>query len=484
MGNICCTNPTVLSPDGKYMKSFSAESPVKRRLIRNLRSFNSLYEIEKEKLGFGSYGDVKLCRSIHLETRQAVKILNKDYLRTANIEHDWFTTTIDLMNKLDHPLIIRFHEYFEERDFYYLLMDYHQEGDLLRQMRSGNTMNEQTICAIIKQVLIAVAYMHVKKVAHRDVKPENILLSLSRGVSIKLIDFDTAASFEENCLTGALGTHHYMAPETVNSQYDEKCDIWSCGIIMFMLLTGKNSLPGLTDKQNPSKVARKRIDLNCPEMKNASAQAKDLVKLMLQREPHKRINALEAISHPWFNSLNENYSDETHRVLEKIRKISNSPLKKAAKKFLYNIKTSVKDIITVEKVFLHLDKDFDGELTSEDFLQCFLEKHRKSEAEEMAQSMMGKFDCFVEGRVKYSEFVEQMVDEMKLADPRNLRYFFELMSEGEEWVELASVDKALRMVTGWEKGEVEVWTEYFAQYATDMLDFEQFSQLVVQGITY
>ena len=146
-------------------------------------------------------------------------------MRSSNIDNSWFYNKIDVINKLDHPYIIRFHEYFEERDFFYLIMDYHQEGDLLKRLKARQKLSESTICNIIKQLLIAVSYMHNHKIAHRDLKPENMMVTINPEVSVKLIDFDTSTSFRFSPLTGTMGTYHYMAPETVNKSYDEKCDV-------------------------------------------------------------------------------------------------------------------------------------------------------------------------------------------------------------------------------------------------------------------
>ena len=104
-------------------------------------------------------------------------------------------------------------------------MDYHEGGDLLKYLTSHMKMTESIICIIMKQLLTAVAYMHNKKIVHRDLNPENILISNRPDLSIKVIDFDTAANFAGSPLRGNLGTFHYMAPEVVNKVYDEKCDL-------------------------------------------------------------------------------------------------------------------------------------------------------------------------------------------------------------------------------------------------------------------
>jgi calcium-dependent protein kinase len=437
--------------------------------------------VGKNKLGFGSYGDVKLCLDKKLQVSKAVKIINKDYLRTANIENSWFYNKIDILNRLDHPLIISFYEFFEERDFFYLLMDYHEEGDLLKHLKTKRVFTEKTICIIIQQLLIVIAYMHKQKIAHRDIKPENILLSTQRGISIKLIDFDTAASFEEKGLSGAHGTFHYMAPETVNKQYDEKCDIWSCGIIMYVLLTGKKNLPGLTDKQDPNKLQLIKFDFSSAVWAKFSQNAVDLLKAMLQKDPIKRISAVDALKHPWFEHLNLVNYDMCIEVLGRIRNTVSSTIVKSAKKFLIQLKSSADDLIEIERVFLHLDTDFDGLLTKDDFYRFLCIKHSRSESTIVAEDLMEKF--MSREVISYSEFAEIAIDETKFLEKDNMRYFFEFLSGGsEEKLEVEQLVERLSWIKAWDKDDVDCWSKYFLTYNRNVLDFDEFYEVMSKAL--
>lgn len=482
MGSICCTKGLALSPEGNFHgKSFSAVSVQKQKLFRNFHSFDSLYSLEKNKLGFGSYGDVKLCTDKQMQISKAVKIINKDYLRTANIENAWFYNKIDILNKLDHPLIVSFYEFFEERDYFYLLMDYHQEGDLLRHMKQKIKLPESSICEIIHQLLIAIAYMHKQKIAHRDLKPENILISTHQGISIKLIDFDTAASFDEKNLTGAHGTYHYMAPETVNNQYDEKCDIWSLGIIMYILLSGKKNLPGLSDKHDPNKLQRLKFDFNSPVLMKVSKNAADLLKLMLQRDPQKRISAENALKHHWFEQINFSYYDLCYDLLGKILASNDSVMVRSVKKFLMHIRGPSTETIEIEKVFLHLDKNYDGLITKNDFFLFFCCKNSRNEAVVLSEEIMGKFQVENEGFISFSEFLQVAVDAEKFLERENLRNFFEfLCGESSDKMMISNLLPRLGGIKAWEKAEIESWTKYFEATGRESLDFDEFYRLIVK----
>jgi calcium-dependent protein kinase len=481
MGSICCAKGQPLYAEGNFhSKSLSTISVGRQRLFRNFNSFDSSYSLAKNKLGYGSYGDVKLCTDKKLKVSKAVKIINKDYLRTANIENSWFYNKIDILNRLDHPLIISFYEFFEERDFFYLLMDYHEEGDLLNHLKNKRIFKETSICIIIQQLLIVICYMHKQKIAHRDIKPENILLSTERGISIKLIDFDTAASFEEKGLSGAHGTFHYMAPETVNRSYNEKCDVWSCGIIMYVLLTGKKNLPGLTDKQDPKKLQMIKFDFSSPVWAKFSQNAVDLIKLMLQKDPVKRISAEDSLKHSWFERLNLMNYEACFHVLVRIRNSEVSTFVKSAKKFLIQLKSSADDLIEIEKVFIHLDTDFDGLLVKEDFFRFFCIKHSRNESSAAAEEIIEKFRNTEV--VCYSDFVEVAINSKHFLENNNLQFFFEFLSSGCEKIRVEQIIERLSWIKAWDKDDVDCWSKYFLSFNKDMIGFDDFFEIVCKAL--
>ena len=462
-------------------KSYSMYQVANQYLVRNMNSFENTYILEKQKLGFGSFGDVKLCRDKQLSTVRAVKIINKDYLRSANIESSWFYNKIDILNRLDHPLIIKFHEFFETRDFFYLLMDYQQEGDLLARLKSRTAFHEPLIRRLMKQLLTAIAYMHNMKIAHRDIKPENILIS-SSDLTIKLIDFDTAAKFEGNDLTGAMGTFHFMAPEISSKRYNEKCDVWSCGIIMYILITRKANFQGLTDNKAPKKTNKLRLDFSKPFWQKVSDAGKDLIKQLLQHDPKKRISAMEALRHPWFNESQDDNYEPTRQLLLKIIDYTGKPLVKAAKKCVIHLKSPSADFSPVEKAFIYLDNDCDGELTIDDFVNFFLVTQSKAQAESQSLILMQKLAEPGSPFIKYSEFLEVAVDEMILATPQSLRFFYDILCKGSEKLYLETLSTEYLKTSRLREEELKVWIEYLQQSTLIHLDFGEFSKLVLEGL--
>lgn len=478
MGVLCCTKSLPLIPEGNFhMKSSSSVPNPKPRLFRNFNSFDSLYQLSKQKLGFGSYGDVKICTDKKLQASKAVKIINKDYLRTVNIESIWFYNKIDILNKLDHPLIISFHEFFEERDFFYLLMDYHRDGDLLKYLKTHKNLKEPTICSIFHQLLIVITYLHKQKIAHRDLKPENILISESGGISLKLIDFDTAAVFEENGLSGKYGTFSYMAPETMENTYSEKCDVWSCGMILYTLLAGMNYYSGLSNKNIKSKNQAKKIDFSVQGLKKFSGPCIDLLHLTLQKDPNKRISAEQALKHPWFSQLKDSWYSSSASLLKKIVNENFSPLIKAVKKLVFHLPGNELQIIQAEKTFLFLDQDYDGLITHKDLLDFFLKHQSKYEANLSAETILKKIQSTLDYNIPYSEFLILALDPNALLIPNNLLAFFEVLcEEGEKKISLSRFSQRLSKSTHWTKDEIEGWSKELEKTGKEFLEYEEFCE--------
>lgn len=144
------------------------------------------------------------------------------------------------------------------------------------------------------------SYCHSKNICHRDLKPENILLDSKNNNAVKVIDFGTAQRFTPGVnMTQTYGTAYYIAPEVLNGNYNEKCDVWSLGVIMYILLSGKPPFDGEEDSDILKKVKVGHYSVNIPELRKVSKEGLDLMKKMLTYDYAKRITANEALQHPW-----------------------------------------------------------------------------------------------------------------------------------------------------------------------------------------
>ena len=153
-------------------------------------------------------------------------------------------------------------------------------------------------------MLSAINYCHSRNIVHRDLKPENLLLDKDgTAPRVTIIDFGTSGIFEPNKkMSQKFGTPYYIAPEVLKKSYDHKCDLWSVGVILYILLAGYPPFNGQSDTQIIQAVLAGDYTLDEPEWDDVSEEAKDLVTKLLKYDPSERISALEAINHPWIQS--------------------------------------------------------------------------------------------------------------------------------------------------------------------------------------
>jgi calcium-dependent protein kinase len=207
---------------------------------------------------------------------------------------------------------VKLYEFYTDVKYYYLVTELVEGGELFDEIQRRKNFNEETAAEIISQLLSAIIYCHERGIVHRDLKPENILMGPTKEgrYRIKIIDFGTAQSFKKDTkLKSVLGTPYYIAPEVLLRNYDEKCDVWSCGVILYILLSGTVPFYGETDAEILAAVKRATFTFYSPTWNDISTEAKELVTKMLAFPPSRRISAHNAYMHKWitkrkFNKLN------------------------------------------------------------------------------------------------------------------------------------------------------------------------------------
>jgi len=189
--------------------------------------------------------------------------------------------------------------------FYYVYSRLCNGGELFERIAQQQYFSERDAANVIKQVLSAINYCHSRNIVHRDLKPENLLLDKDgENPRVTIIDFGTSGVIDpEKKMQQKFGTPYYIAPEVLKKNYDQKCDLWSCGVILYILLCGYPPFNGSSDKQIIQAVHAGKYDVSEPEWKDVSDEAKDLVAKLLTYQPEKRITALEALNHPWIKKM-------------------------------------------------------------------------------------------------------------------------------------------------------------------------------------
>ena len=195
-----------------------------------------------KKLGKGAYGKVYEVKNRITEEIRACKQLSKSNINNLKT----FEKEIEILIKLDHPNIIKLYEIFEDERFIFLVMEKCNGGELfdniIEHIQKKRMFTEKNAAIIFQQIITAISYCHNNGIVHRDLKPENILYSNEGNEinnNIKVINFGLSRNFlHKKKMNTKAGTSYYMAPEVINGQYNEKCDVWSAAVILYILLSG------------------------------------------------------------------------------------------------------------------------------------------------------------------------------------------------------------------------------------------------------
>jgi len=222
-------------------------------------------------------------------------------------EKRMFFNEINILKDLDHPNILKMYEFFEDEKRYYIVTDICKGGELFDEILARGKFSERDASLLMKQVLSCINYCHKNHIVHRDLKPENILLEQNKEFDqIKIIDFGTSLIVEENQkLDEKLGTPYYIAPEVLAKNYGSKCDIWSCGVITYIVLSGIPPFNGASDQEIMKKVKVGKFSFSDPIWNNISDFAKDFISSLLTKDQNKRPTAAEALNHPWIQQALE-----------------------------------------------------------------------------------------------------------------------------------------------------------------------------------
>ncbi|KAJ0248065.1 Serine/threonine-protein kinase PEPKR2 [Hirschfeldia incana] len=254
-------------------------------------------------IGKGKFGSVRICRSRNNGMDFACKTLKKGE-ETVHRE-------IEIMQHLSgHPRVVTLHAVYEETDCFHLVMELCSGGRLVDQMVKEGKYSEQRAANVFKDLMLVISYCHEMGVVHRDVKPENILLTGSG--KIQLADFGLAMRIAKGqTLSGLAGSPAYVAPEVISENYSEKVDVWSAGVLLYALLSGVLPFKGDSLDAIFEAVKKGKLDFNSGVWESVSKPARDLLSRMLTRDESARISADEVLRHPWILF----YTDRTLKTM-------------------------------------------------------------------------------------------------------------------------------------------------------------------------
>jgi len=250
-------------------------------------------------LGMGNYSTVYLGISKSTKERVAIKKVKKDLVKEDNINNE-----INILLQIDHPNIIKLFAIFESENYVYLVMELVTGGELFDRIVEKERYTEADAIIVMEQLLSGIAYLHSKGIVHRDIKPENVLLENDTEDSIiKIADFGLSRVYtEQSIMSTACGTAGYIAPEILKSEpYEFEVDLWSAGVIMYILLCGYPPFYDENDAILFENIINCRYEFHSPYWDHISQEAKELISGLLTVNPKQRLTAEEAINSEWIN---------------------------------------------------------------------------------------------------------------------------------------------------------------------------------------
>ena len=282
------------------------------------------YHIDSNVLGEGHHGSVRKCIERSTGKQYAVKTMCKT---SPSVNIRAIEREVSLLACLKHKHILQMHDVFVDREHVHIVTELYTGGELFDKIIEKSSagrgcFTEEKAVSVISQVLEAVAYMHLNNVAHRDIKPENILFETNEDDSdIVLIDFGLARRNKRDLLMSTVvGTPYYLAPEVLNKSYSRSCDMWSIGVITYILLCGYPPFNGANANEVYESIRRGVFYFPSTEWQHVSHIAKDFVVQLLQIEPKRRMTAKQALRHPWIvyhqNIITKMRKYKEHLVLE------------------------------------------------------------------------------------------------------------------------------------------------------------------------
>lgn len=379
-----------------------------------------IYNIGRTLGNPGQFGVAKLCTHKQNGSTHAVKIISKSKFTYIENKRHFFQemrNEIRIMRQAKHRNIITLHEVFEDEMTLYLVMELCTGGELFDRIQERGNYSEKDAAEVLRQLFEAINWLHSMKIAHCDLKPDNFLFTAATTDIIKVIDFGMSrnVSFRKH-FQAMCGTPYYVAPEVIKGHYNESCDVWSLGVVMFVMLYGYPPFyadPGPNENEKIFKLIEKGFDPRTrpgygsyfPQAIKASDSAKELITRLLTSDVAERLTAAEALDHPWLKG--ETSKADALIPDSVVKSLHDFQAKNKFKTAVLGVMTDLLDDhqkTDLEATFKAMDTDGDGTI-SLDELKAGLRKADPNMDESKVEDIYSNLDVDGDGTISYEELL-------------------------------------------------------------------------------
>ena len=390
-------------------------------------------------LGEGSFASVYAVQNRLTGILRAMKSLKRKVSSDSPGNPDKvILNEINILREMDHPNILKIFSFYSNPKSYDIITELCSGGELFDELEENGPFSEKKTAYIMYQIFSAINYCHKNKIIHRDLKPENILIIKREDednelLFVKICDFGTAKWFEDGKIERSIvGSCYYIAPEVLQKNYDEKCDLWSIGVIMYILLSGRPPFGGNDDKEIFKRILNGSYDLKSDPWNKISSEAKDLIYRLLLMDSKKRINCEDALKHKWFinNKTKELFTKIENKVVTEklvnnlINYKYNSVIQESALAYLVHNFNQTRCVINACKLFASIDKDGDGKIKQSEFYEGIKKVINRPNLESDCKKIFENIDVNHNVFVEYEEFIKGAVDKEKFLSENVLKFAF------------------------------------------------------------
>ncbi|KAL1562481.1 Calcium-dependent protein kinase 15 [Salvia divinorum] len=452
-------------------------------LGKPFEDLKSKYSVGKE-LGRGQFGVTYMCTEIATGQSYACKSILKRKLASKTDKQD-MKREVDIMQHLSgQHNIVEFKGAFEDRQSVHLIMEVCRGGELFDSIIAQGHYSERAASDLCRQILNVVQNCHFMGVMHRDLKPENFLLSSKDDkATLKATDFGLSVFIEEGKVyRDIVGSAYYVAPEVLWRSYGKEIDVWSAGVILYILLSGVPPFWAETEKGIFDAILNEEVDFDSQPWPSISNSAKDLVRKMLNKDPKRRITSAQVLEHPWIKGQASDKPIDS-AVLSRMKQFrAMNKLKKLALKVIAQ-SLSEEEIKGLKAMFTNMDTDNSGTITYEE-LKTGLARLGSKLSETEVQQLMEAADVDGNGTIDYIEFITATMHRHKLERDEHLFKAFQFFDKDDSgYITMDELETAMKEHG---MGEGATIKEIISEVDTDndgKINYEEFCAMMRSGTT-